>query len=54
MELTKEQRILFYNRMFVEQLESLAKNVIEGEKSPKQIASTITQITESLRELNEL
>ena len=44
----------FYNKMYIETLERLSKNVAEGEVTPRRTAEQIIELTSALRELNGL
>lgn len=50
----KQNTINFYNRMYIETLERLSKNVAEGEVTPRRTAEQIIELTSALRELNGL
>jgi len=44
----------FYTKMYIESLERLSMNVVNGDVTPKRTAEQILEMTKALRELHKL
>lgn len=51
---TETPMTTMYNRLFVEQLERLAQDVKDGDRTARTIVSKLNEIANAIREVNNL
>ena len=52
--MTTIDNTLFYTKMYIESLERLSMNVVNGDVTPRRTAEQILEMTKALRELHKL